>query len=185
MAYQLFLDTEFTDLSRPEFLSAGLVAVSHTPGLPDRELYLCIDPLPLEKCSEFVVAQVLPQIHLPCGCPIVKGSRAELGAALIKFLDSFSQARVEIVSDFVGDFRVLEQLLVKNNRQFPGFSIHYRMVSDVLPYAFAAPTNYLNKSRELLNTPDTAHPGVRAHHSLFDARCMAKAVQYTHLRASY
>ena len=99
---RLFLDTEFTSLSRHRrLISLALV----DPAGPECYVELG-EGWALEDCSEFVVQIVLPQLDLP-----VRGlSREEARTALLRFLDGDAEA--EIISDALAwDWPLLLELL--------------------------------------------------------------------------
>lgn len=50
----IFLDTEFTDFAQPELISIGLAAAGASDFYAERDDY------PLERCTPFVVEEVLP-----------------------------------------------------------------------------------------------------------------------------
>lgn len=99
---RLFLDTEFTTLSRHRrLISLALV----DPAGPECYVELG-EGWVLEDCSEFVVQIVLPQLDLPA-----QGlSREEARTALLRFLDGYAEA--EIISDALAwDWPLLLELL--------------------------------------------------------------------------
>ena len=98
----LFLDTEFTSLSRHRrLISLALV----DPAGPECYVELR-EGWALEDCSEFVVQIVLPQLDLPA-----QGvSREQARHALLSFLDGYAGA--EIISDALAwDWPLLLELL--------------------------------------------------------------------------
>ena len=99
---RLFLDTEFTTLSRHRRL-IRLALVD--PAGPECYVELG-EGWALEDCSEFVVQIVLPQLDLPA-----QGlSREEARTALLRFLDGYAGA--EIISDALAwDWPLLLELL--------------------------------------------------------------------------
>ncbi len=99
---RLFLDTEFTSLSRHRrLISLALV----DPAGPECYVELG-EGWVLEDCSEFVVQIVLPQLDLPA-----QGvSREQARTALLRFLDGYAEA--EIISDALAwDWPLLLELL--------------------------------------------------------------------------
>lgn len=99
---RLFLDTEFTSLSRHRrLISLALV----DPSGPECYVELG-EGWALEDCSEFVVQIVMPQLDLPA-----RGmSREQARTALLRFLDGYAEA--EIISDALAwDWPLLLDLL--------------------------------------------------------------------------
>ena len=99
---RLFLDTEFTTLSRHRrLISLALV----DPAGPECYVELC-EGWALEDCSEFVVQIVLPQLDLPA-----QGvAREQARSMLLSFLSGYAGA--EIISDALAwDWPLLLELL--------------------------------------------------------------------------
>lgn len=137
---RLFLDTEFTSLSRHRrLISLALV----DPSGPECYVEL-VEGWASEDCSEFVVQIVLPQLDLPA-----RGmSREQARTALLRFLDGYAGA--EIISDALAwDWPLLVELLAPLG--LPDNVRGHRQVDDplaVLPSA-AIPHHALYDARLL------------------------------------
>ena len=66
----VFLDTEFTQLLRPDLISIGLVSER------GHEFYAELTDFPHDRCSEFVRAEILPLFGRVAGAPCSKSELA-------------------------------------------------------------------------------------------------------------
>jgi hypothetical protein len=100
---KLFIDTEFTDFSRPDLISIGIVSEDGREFYGERNDFLQV------RCSDFVRKVILPQLgHTPDNVytlPALKG-------ALLEWLKQFtSEAQTIICSNLDDDWVLLTKLL--------------------------------------------------------------------------
>lgn len=96
----LFMDTEFTDFKDPKLISIGLVALSGDEFYAEAEY-------PLDECSEFVRATVLPLLN-PSKKPLSLG---EVRAELVSWIEAIRQDEpVLICYDSEYDRKMLDQI---------------------------------------------------------------------------
>ncbi|WP_034301972.1 3'-5' exoribonuclease [Herbaspirillum sp. RV1423] len=99
----IFIDTEFTDFVDTELISIGLVTDSD-----EHEFYAEL-PVSRQKCSDFVIETVLPQLGKTPGSQC---SSAELDVNLRSWLEQFRHhAEVTICFDFDGDWQLFQYAL--------------------------------------------------------------------------
>ncbi|MFZ6686865.1 hypothetical protein ACO0K0_03850 [Undibacterium sp. SXout11W] len=99
----IFIDTEFTDFKNTELISIGLVT-----GDGQHDFYAEL-PVNLSRCSDFVIATVLPQLGK---VPDAQCSITELRDRLMRWLYQFSEpAPIVIGYDFYGDWQLFSQAL--------------------------------------------------------------------------
>lgn len=170
----VFFDTEFTDTVRAQPLSIGMYA--------ERGAFSWYGelPIPLDKCSAFVKAEVLPQMgprHYPA-CREGKDP-AHLKALLMQDL---SRAGLELkdlifVADFQGDFDILSGILQESFRK--------AWPQEVLPEALQSVKTYLAGLITARSGVWEANPTLKSHHALFDAWALEKAYQAAWLASAY
>ncbi len=94
----IFIDTEFTDFRNPQLISIALVSEC---GKHEFYAELPYDP---ERCTEFVVANVLPLLGESSGAAC---EPTELAQRLRIWLGQFEGGEVAVCYDFGGDWRFL------------------------------------------------------------------------------
>ncbi|QHE90391.1 hypothetical protein PI93_000085 [Pandoraea fibrosis] len=101
---RIYIDTEFTDIAAPELVSLGMVAED------GREFYGELNDIPIERCSSFVLANVLPQLGT---VPAQMMSLIALGGAVRTWMQSFEgqKQRPVICYDHPVDVELLWRLV--------------------------------------------------------------------------
>lgn len=98
----IFLDTEFTNFSRPELISIALAA----DGAPD--FYAELNDFLPERCSLFVIKEVIPLLG---SVPGATCSKSELTDRLRAWFDDLPEAAT-ILYDFSADWELLYAALL-------------------------------------------------------------------------
>lgn len=175
-----FVDTEFSDFDKAEFLSMAVIGDSG-------KLYLQRTPPFPTFCSPFVHQNVLSQfdsahIHLceALGATVVNGKMRALRMALKKFLrQRLGSTSIQLVIDEALDLKILNDMLDEGFYTKTGIDIVFP--SAVYPDSDLAQETYQNWRDRLLqqeiglaSTQDSA-PVLKAHHAFFDAHCMYEA----------
>lgn len=113
----IFFDTEFTCFEKPELLSLGAISIG---GI---EFYAETASIPLDRCSEFVKARVLPKFTGP------QFEREELASRFLSWLGSFEKTIV-LLSDSQYDRDLVNSLCGGYPLPIPG---GYRSIWQPLP----------------------------------------------------
>jgi len=93
----VFLDTEFTQIQHPELISVGLVSeLGH-------EFYAELADYPLDKCSDFVRAEVLPLFGRVAGALCAK---SELARRLREWFHCLGELAI-VIFDYEVDWELL------------------------------------------------------------------------------
>lgn len=149
----VFLDTEFTDFSRPDLISIALVCED------GREFYAERTDYHRDACSNFVRETVLPLLG---GVPGAACSRSELTQRLHAWFEQLPEPAV-IVYDFEGDRLLLADAILSRTYRNPpanfGEPLHLGNSSITHPFFEQAQNNTYT-----LNWPP--------HHALADARAL-------------
>jgi len=156
---QIFLDSEFTDLSDPRLISLGLVTAA------GHEFYAELsDGWRPDMCSAFVINGVLPCLDRAADCTM---SRAEAAIRLTCWLSQLS-SEFAIVSDVPVDWLLMSDLLQVQNDSAMAITHH------VLVW----PGSSMARHCQLL-LEDSLGGDARRHHALVDARALRVAVLQT------
>ena len=94
----VFLDTEFTQIQRPDLISVGLV------GERGHEFYAELTDFPYDRCSEFVRAEILPLFGRVAGASC---SKSEPASRLREWFDPLGEPAV-VIFDYDGDWELLK-----------------------------------------------------------------------------
>lgn len=169
----LFLDCEFTDLTRSRLLSLALVANDTS------ELYLELtDPALHRRAGTFTRDTVLPQFGL---VPRTVDSEAALGQALAEWLEEQGyvtgggQPGVDVAYDYHTDFDLLERALRKAER-WNLLSAQLRPTH--VAYLLGEPDS--DAAMEASWRESFAAQGIDRHHALADARALRAAFIAVH-----
>lgn len=147
MTQQLFFDSEFTGFKNPKLISIGVVAQS------GEEFYAEVE-YPIDECSDFVRATVLPLLNQN-----KRYSLAELKEALCLWIETVRQdAPILICYDSEYDRAMLRQIFEKDTPN----GLVFRNLG----------TNYVNKLRQY--EWHVKHKQAE-HHALHDARALKYA----------
>ena len=137
----IFIDTEFTDFVNTELISIGLVT---DDGQHEFYAELNVD---INRCSEFVVEEVLPQLG-----KVPAFSIDETRTHLLFWLHQFeSYEDVKICFDFEGDLKLFQQIIGK----MPSWLSSQNIYNDI----DESRIQYFLKSQ-----------GLEEHHALNDAK---------------
>jgi len=169
----VFLDTEFTDLAKPELLSLGLVAFNGLEHYGELDLTSDVGQARLEASSEFVRQVVLPQWGA------VRGSafpEPELGRRAAEFLLGLASrlspadGPLTVAFDYDVDFRLLEEAI--GNAELLARVRDARIAPlNVGPLAGNMTGDY--EAQECLRSLE--HRGIGRHHALADALALRAA----------
>lgn len=175
-----FVDTEFSDFDKAEFLSMAVVGDSG-------KLYLQRTPPFPPFCSMFVQQNVLNQfgsthIHLceALGATVVSGRMRALRIAFRRFLrQRLESGSIRLVIDEALDLKILNDMLGEDFYIKAGIDIV--LPSAVYPDSDLAQETYqswhdrlLQQEISLVPTND-GQPVLKVHHAFFDALCMYEA----------
>jgi hypothetical protein len=169
----VFLDTEFTDLAKPELLSLGMVALNGLEHYGELDLATDVGHTRVKAASEFVREVVLPQWGAVRGASCTElelGRRA--GEFLLNLAGRLSAAGdpLTVAFDYEVDFRLLEDVI----RQ-AGLIVQVREAR-VVPLNIGSLTDSMtgdSESEECIRS--LVHRGIGRHHSLADALALRAA----------
>jgi hypothetical protein len=122
MAYNIFIDTEFTNFTDTELISIGLVTECG-----NYEFYAEL-PVNRKQCSEFVIDVVLPLLGQD---PKAECTLAELSPKLRTWLDQFKKQSPVICFDFQGDLELFCYALNDEIPPYLGFKNVYEYLNDL------------------------------------------------------
>jgi hypothetical protein len=169
----VFLDTEFTDLAKPELLSLGMVALNGLEHYGELDLATDLGQARVKASTEFVREVVLPQWGAVRGCAYAElelGRRA--GEFLLKLAGRLSAADAPLTVAFTSDidFRLLEDVLRR-----AGLIVKVRDAR-ITPLNISSLTDTMTgdyESEECFRS--LVHRGIGRHHSLADALALRAA----------
>jgi hypothetical protein len=169
----IFLDTEFTDLAKPELLSLGMVALNGLEHYGELDLATDVGQARRKAASEFVREVVLPQWGVVRGCACTEielGRRA--GEFLLRLASRISPADgpLTVAFDYEVDFRLLQGVL-----QQAGLIVKVRDAG-ITPLDIGSLTDSMTgdyESEECFRS--LVHRGIGRHHSLADALALRAA----------
>ena len=169
----VFLDTEFTDLAKPELLSLGMVSLNGLEHYSELDLATDVGQARCKVASEFVRDVVLPQWGAVRGSACTElelGRRA--GEFLLRLASRLTAADgpLTVGFDYEVDFRLLEDAISKAGlidqvRDARIATLNVGSLTDSLVSDYEA--------EECLRS--LAHRGIDRHHSLADALALRAA----------
>jgi hypothetical protein len=162
----IFLDTEFTSLSEPYLVSAGMVD-EH-----GRELYLELEGISPEICSPFVVEHVLPLLDGPELRP------ADFARRICDFLCRYTDLGSSVPGRPLGDagislFCDAPRYDIELLKPFLPSGLRWEMA--VPSFDSEPEENAFRREQEAAYAG-----GLRRHHALDDARALRRAWQALH-----
>lgn len=180
----LFLDTEFTDFTKVDLISLGLVSEDQT-----YEYYVEINDHVAEWRSQFVNDTIMPLLDLPT----YGLSHHTASYDLVDWITSLPDNNLTIVCDFPGDWFLMNKLILQQpNANNPGgalnvvsrkdgstFCVIAQMINFALTSKAHANGHYdpsvLQKAFQTLQTETENYYTIdsRRHHALVDAKANA------------
>lgn len=146
----LFIDTEFTSLEHPELISVGIKASD------EREFYAERTDFARERCSGFVVADVLPLLGYSYDAAV---TAPELRRRLGQWLEPLFDRHLILAYDYADDMRLFMSVVPERCR-------HLLIPIDV---------RWAMSGEHLLDY--FAVSGVTRHHALHDAKALRFACE--------
>lgn len=146
----LFIDTEFTSLEHPELISLGITTND------GKELYAERTDFARERCSGFVMSEVLPLIGYSYSAAV---TAAELTSRLGRWLQPLADRHLIVAYDYAHDMRLFMSAVPEPCRHLlVPLDARWGMSDEALVDYFAL-------------------PGVIRHHALHDARALHRACE--------
>lgn len=146
----LFIDTEFTSLEHPQLISLGIATSD------DREFYAERTDFPRERCSAYVVSEVLPLLGYSYDAAV---TASELRRRLGEWLEPLAERNVIVAYDYAVDMTLL----------LPAVSEPCRRLLVPIDVSWAMSDQHLEDY--------FAVSGVIRHHALHDARALRHACE--------
>lgn len=181
MPIRLLIDTEFTDLQRPQLLSLGAVAQSES-GQVVRECYVQRDATTAHaqklrrQSNRFVQQHVWPILERHLG--LSASSEQELAQPLVAMLRdvlAMQEGSVEVAYDYHADYDFFESLL---QRFEPTGKLLSRLEPTPVAYLLGDEDAQAAMARSW--QASLLQDGLPRHHALADARALAAAFHAVH-----
>lgn len=172
---KVFVDTEFTDLLKPQLLSAGLVTESGEERYIEIDLQTRVGNELKKRATRFVHEHVLTQFGKR---PQDIARQSQMGGRLVEWLLELAESsgeRLEIVYDYAADAELLEASM----RTTAGWRkleplVDWSIVDYLHEHADAEEAKAISLART------KAGDGLSDHHALADARALRDAFQAVH-----